>query len=82
VIIVCYGICLVDILVIWWYFRRQNAKKVEIQAHPDYVKLLNQEYVRFPLSPTFSIDSFLFPFLHCGSIEESHYRLATVMLAQ
>ena len=42
-IIVCWLVCLVDLLFIYWYCKRQNKKKAAIRAQPDYVKLENQE---------------------------------------
>jgi ACS family allantoate permease-like MFS transporter len=41
-IIVCWGVCLVDLLFIWWYCRKQNAKKAAKRAEPAYMKLENQ----------------------------------------
>jgi ACS family allantoate permease-like MFS transporter len=45
IIVVVYGVCLMDLALIWWWYRRQNAKKARIRAGPEYVKLENQEYV-------------------------------------
>lgn len=42
-IIVCLGICLCIMTFIWWWYRKENARKLEIQARPDYVRLENQE---------------------------------------
>ncbi|KAF2402206.1 MFS transporter [Trichodelitschia bisporula] len=44
-IMVCWSICLFDLLFIWWYCRRQNAKKALIRAELGYVKLENQEFL-------------------------------------
>ncbi|KAL2005382.1 hypothetical protein VTN00DRAFT_2593 [Thermoascus crustaceus] len=44
-IIVCWGACLMDLYFIWWWYRRQNAKKARIRASPEYVKLENQEWL-------------------------------------
>lgn len=44
-ILACYSACVVDILFIWWYARRQNKKKALIRAAPGYVKLENQEFL-------------------------------------
>jgi hypothetical protein len=44
-IIVCWGACLVDLAFIYWYFKRQNAKKVATRAEPGYEKLVNQEWL-------------------------------------
>lgn len=41
-IIVCWGLCLCDLIFIWWWCRRQNKKAV-VRAAPDYTKLENQE---------------------------------------
>jgi MFS transporter, ACS family, allantoate permease len=42
-ILACWSACLLDILFIFWYCRRQNKKKAGIRAQPGYVKLENQE---------------------------------------
>ena len=42
-IIVCWGVCLIDLYFIWWYCQRQNKKKALVRAEPGYVKLENQE---------------------------------------
>ncbi|KAJ9299644.1 hypothetical protein DTO271G3_2528 [Paecilomyces variotii] len=44
-IIVCWGVCLLDLYFIWWWYRRQNAKKAEGRADPSYVRLENQEWL-------------------------------------
>ncbi|KAK1772054.1 major facilitator superfamily transporter [Phialemonium atrogriseum] len=44
-ILVCWAACLVDILFIWWYYRRQNSKKALIRAEPSYTKLENHEFL-------------------------------------
>lgn len=44
-ILVCWGLCILDLYFIWWWFRRENAKKARVRAEPGYVKLRNQEYV-------------------------------------
>lgn len=44
-IIVCWGVCLLDLLFIYSYCVRQNEKKAKIRAEPDYVKLENQEWL-------------------------------------
>lgn len=44
-IIVCFGICLVDLYFIYWWCRRQNAKKAITRGLPGYVKLENQEFL-------------------------------------
>jgi len=44
-IIACWGVCLLDMLFIYWYCRHQNAKKALIRAEPSYVKLENQEWL-------------------------------------
>ncbi|KAI4846836.1 putative MFS allantoate transporter [Aureobasidium sp. EXF-8845] len=45
VIIVCYLLCIVDIVFIYWYCKRQNAKRATARASPSYVKLENQEWL-------------------------------------
>lgn len=42
-IIVCWGLCLIDLAFIWWYCRRMNKKKEMQRAEPGYTKLENQE---------------------------------------
>jgi ACS family allantoate permease-like MFS transporter len=44
-IVVVYGVCLVDLAFIWWWYNRQNKRKALIRASAGYVKLENQEYV-------------------------------------
>ncbi|KAK4233458.1 putative MFS allantoate transporter [Achaetomium macrosporum] len=44
-IIVCWGVCLLDLYFICWWYRRQNAKKAEARADPSYVRLENQEWL-------------------------------------
>ena len=43
----CIGASFLDLAFIWWWYRRQNAKKAEIRARPGYEKLENQEYVTY-----------------------------------
>ncbi|KAH0170614.1 putative MFS allantoate transporter, partial [Aureobasidium melanogenum] len=45
VIIVCWALCIVDILFIYWYCKLQNKKRAAIRASPSYVKLENQEWL-------------------------------------
>ncbi|THX51312.1 putative MFS allantoate transporter, partial [Aureobasidium pullulans] len=45
VIIVCYLLCIVDIVFIYWYCKRQNSKRANIRTSPDYVKAENQEWL-------------------------------------
>ncbi|KAH0155199.1 putative MFS allantoate transporter, partial [Aureobasidium melanogenum] len=45
VIIVCWALCILDILFIYWYCKRQNKKRAAIRASPSYVKLENQEWL-------------------------------------
>ncbi|KAJ5151108.1 transporter [Penicillium canariense] len=44
-IIVCFGVSLCIMVFIWWWYRKENARKLEIQARPDYVRLENQEWL-------------------------------------
>lgn len=44
-IIVCFAICICIMVFIWTWYRRENKRKVALQARPDYVRLENQEYV-------------------------------------
>lgn len=41
--ICCFAAGIIDLIFIWWWLRRQNAKKAALRASPGYVKLLNQE---------------------------------------
>lgn len=41
-ILVCFGLCIVDLLFINWWCRRENRRKAAIRARPDYVRLENQ----------------------------------------
>lgn len=43
-IIVCWSVCLFDILFIYWLCRSRNAKKAAIRAQPGYVKIEGQEF--------------------------------------
>lgn len=42
-IIVCMGVCVLILLFIAWWYRRENQNKARIRASPDYVRLENQE---------------------------------------
>ncbi|QKX59085.1 uncharacterized protein TRUGW13939_06216 [Talaromyces rugulosus] len=44
-IIVCYGVCLIDLAFLWWWYNRQNNKKAIIRTGADYIKLENQEWL-------------------------------------
>ncbi|GFP51967.1 uncharacterized transporter C417.10 [Trichoderma asperellum] len=44
-ILVCWALCLVDLVFIWSYYRRQNAKKRLVRADPSYTKIENQEFL-------------------------------------
>ncbi|KAF2457743.1 putative MFS allantoate transporter [Lineolata rhizophorae] len=44
-IIVCWSLCVLDIVFIWWYCRHMNRKKEAIRNAPGYVKLENQEWL-------------------------------------
>lgn len=41
-ILVCFGLCIVDLLFINWWCRRENRRKAAIRASPDYVFVENQ----------------------------------------
>jgi ACS family allantoate permease-like MFS transporter len=43
--IVCWCAGLIDMVFIWWYYRRQNRIKAEIRAQPFYTKVVNQEWL-------------------------------------
>ncbi|KAJ5218413.1 transporter [Penicillium cinerascens] len=44
-IIVCTGVCIGIMCFIWWWYRKENIRKLEIQSRPDYVRLENQEWL-------------------------------------
>ncbi|BDD63119.1 hypothetical protein MAP00_008059 [Monascus purpureus] len=44
-IIVCMGVCVLILLFIAWWYRRENQNKARIRASPDYVRLENQEWL-------------------------------------
>ncbi|GAM35646.1 hypothetical protein TCE0_017r04139 [Talaromyces pinophilus] len=44
-IVVCYGVCLIDLAFIWWWYSSQNKKKAMIRASEGYAKLENQEWL-------------------------------------
>jgi ACS family allantoate permease-like MFS transporter len=44
-IIVCYGVCAIDVAFIYWYYRRMNKKNEAIRAAPGYKKLERQEFL-------------------------------------
>ena len=44
-IIVCWGVCLLDLLFLYFWYRRMNAKKARLRAEPGYVRLENQEWL-------------------------------------
>ncbi|PNS20595.1 hypothetical protein CAC42_322 [Sphaceloma murrayae] len=44
-IVVCWGLCLVDLAFIWWWSRRQNGKKAAERAREGYVKRENVEWL-------------------------------------
>lgn len=41
-IIVCQGACLIDLAFIWWWCKRENARKAKLRAEPGYQKIENQ----------------------------------------
>lgn len=65
-IIVCWSACLLDFGFIYWYCRRQNRRKAEWRARPEYRRLENQEWL--DLTDRYvSLDVFLFFFFLLGS---------------
>jgi ACS family allantoate permease-like MFS transporter len=42
-IIVCWGVTLLGLMLVYWYCKRQNAKKAVEWAQPGYVVKNNQE---------------------------------------
>ncbi|KAJ5102998.1 transporter [Penicillium argentinense] len=45
IILVCIGVSLLIMLFIYWWYRKENKRKMEIQSRPDYVRLENQEWL-------------------------------------
>ena len=45
VIIVCYGLCFLDLCFIYWYCKLENRKKAAVRAAPGYTKLEGQEFL-------------------------------------
>ena len=41
--IVCMGVCVLIQVFIWWWYKRENARKEKIRANPLYVPLENQQ---------------------------------------
>ena len=44
-IIVCYALCVVDLLFIHWYYVKRNKKNAGVRAQPGYRKLDKQEFL-------------------------------------
>lgn len=44
-ILCCWGVCLLDLAFILWYYRRLNKKNEAIRTAPGYRKLDNQEFL-------------------------------------
>ncbi|CAG8889702.1 unnamed protein product [Penicillium egyptiacum] len=44
-IIVCWGVCLFLLVGVWMWYRRENQKKIQFTARPEYVRLDNQEFL-------------------------------------
>ena len=44
-IIACWGVCMLDMLFMYFWYRRMNAQKARVRAEPEYVKLENQEWL-------------------------------------
>lgn len=48
-IIVCQVLCLGDLGFIWWWCKRENARKARLRAEPGYKKIENQVCFVFPI---------------------------------
>lgn len=46
-IIICWGVCLILLVGVWFWYKRENRLKAEIRAQPGYLRLENQESVNF-----------------------------------
>ncbi|KUJ11351.1 MFS allantoate transporter-like protein [Mollisia scopiformis] len=44
-IVVCYSVCVLDLLFIHWYYARENKKNERVRAQPGYRKLDKQEFL-------------------------------------
>jgi ACS family allantoate permease-like MFS transporter len=44
-ILVCWGVCVLDLVFIYWYYRRSNRKNETIRSEPGYRKLDKQEFL-------------------------------------
>lgn len=44
-IICCWAVCLVDMIFIYWYCKRQNRIKEAVRSAPGYTRLENQEWL-------------------------------------
>jgi ACS family allantoate permease-like MFS transporter len=44
-IIICWAVCIVDLLFILWYYKHLNKKNAAIRAAPGYRKLDKQEFL-------------------------------------
>lgn len=44
-IIVCWGVCLVLLVFVWWWYRKENARKERIRGSAEYVRMENQEWM-------------------------------------
>ncbi|CAK7232898.1 Allantoate permease [Sporothrix curviconia] len=43
-ILICYALCVVDVIFIYFWWRRQNALKAKARAEPGYRKMAGQEF--------------------------------------
>jgi MFS transporter, ACS family, allantoate permease len=44
-IIVCYGLCVLDLIFIHYYYRKMNKKNAAVRTEPGYTKLAEQEFL-------------------------------------
>lgn len=44
-LIVCYGVCLIDLAFLYGYLKHANKNKAAQRAEPSYRKLVNQEFL-------------------------------------
>ncbi|PSK56930.1 hypothetical protein B9Z65_6554 [Elsinoe australis] len=44
-IVVCWGLCLVDLAFIWWWCKKENRRKAGLRDEPGYVKRANVEWL-------------------------------------
>ncbi|OCL10061.1 permease of the major facilitator superfamily [Glonium stellatum] len=44
IMLVCWIVCVLDLIFIWWFCKRRNKQKAQLKANPGYQKVDNQEW--------------------------------------